>query len=294
MKIGWIGTGIMGCSMCGHLLEAGHELTVYNRTVEKTAPLTAKGAVSAANPAEVTADKEVVFSIVGYPQDVEVIYFGENGILSAATPGLVVVDMTTSRPDLAIRIAEAAKDKEVMALNAPVSGGDVGAREARLAFMVGGEAVALDKVRPLFERMGKTISLMGPAGSGQHTKMVNQIAIAGTMIGTVEALLYARRAKLDLHAVIDVIGSGAAASWTLNNLGSRIAADDFDPGFMITHFMKDMGIALAEAKQMNLALPGLALVETFYRAAVGRGLDRNGTQALFKVLDDLNVKTPAT
>ena len=290
MKIGWIGTGIMGSSMCSHLIDAGHELAVYNRSVEKTAPLTAKGAFLAANPAEASRGREVVFSIVGYPSDVEEIYFGENGILSAADSGTVVVDMTTSSPDLAIRIAEAAKEKGVLALDAPVSGGDVGAREARLAIMVGGEAEAFDKVKSLFDVMGKTIALLGPAGSGQHTKMANQIAIAGTMIGTVEALLYARRAGLDLNALIDVIGSGAAGSWTINNLGRRIAGDDFDPGFMIMHYMKDMGIALAEAKRMNLALPGLALVESFYRAAVGRGMERNGTQALFKVLDSLNAK----
>ncbi|MCP4999213.1 MAG: NAD(P)-dependent oxidoreductase, partial [Hyphomicrobiales bacterium] len=207
-----IGTGIMGGSMCGHLIDAGHELSVYNRTVEKTAPLTAKGATLAANPAEAAAGKEVVFTIVGYPQDVEVTYFGENGIFSAAASGLVVVDMTTSSPDLAIRIAGKAKEKGLMALDAPVSGGDVGAREARLAVMVGGEAEAFDKVKPLFDIMGKNIALIGPAGSGQHTKMANQIAIAGTMIGTVEALLYARHAELDLDAVIDIIGTGAAAS----------------------------------------------------------------------------------
>ena len=291
MKIGWIGTGIMGSSMCSHLIDAGYESAVYNRSVKKTDPLTAKGAVLTANPAEAARGRDVVFSIVGYPSDVEEIYFGEKGILAAVDPGTIVVDMTTSSPDLAIRIAGAAKEKGVLALDAPVSGGDVGAREARLAIMVGGEAEAFDRVKPLFDVMGKTIALLGPAGSGQHTKMANQIAIAGTMIGTVEALLYARRAGLDLNALIDVIGSGAAGSWTINNLGRRIAGDDFNPGFMIMHYMKDMGIALAEAKRMNLALPGLALVETFYRAAVGRGMERNGTQALFNVLDSLNAQS---
>jgi 3-hydroxyisobutyrate dehydrogenase len=290
MKIAWIGTGIMGSSMCGHLIDAGHELTVYNRTVEKTAALTAKGAVLASSPAETAREKDVVFSIVGYPSDVEEIYFGDNGILSTAANGSVLVDMTTSSPGLAIRIAEAAKKKGALALDAPVSGGDIGAREARLAIMAGGEAEAFDRVMPLFTIMGKTIALLGPAGSGQHTKMANQIAIAGNMIGTVESLLYARRAGLDLNALIDVIGSGAAGSWTINNLGRRIAAGDYEPGFMIMHYMKDMGIALDEARRMNLALPGLALVESFYRAAVGRGMDRAGTQALFKVLDDLNAQ----
>jgi 3-hydroxyisobutyrate dehydrogenase len=291
MKIGWIGTGIMGSSMCGHLIDAGHELTVYNRTVEKTASSTAKGAALGLNPAETARDKDVVFSIVGYPSDVEEIYFGDNGILSTAAKGSVLVDMTTSSPPLALRIAEEAKKNGATALDAPVSGGDVGAREARLAIMAGGEAEAFDRVMPLFSIMGKTIALLGPAGSGQHTKMANQIAIAGNMIGTVESLLYARRAGLDLNALIDVIGSGAAGSWTINNLGRRIAAGDFEPGFMIMHYMKDMGIALDEARRMNLALPGLALVESFYRAAVGRGMNRAGTQALFKVLDDLNAQS---
>jgi 3-hydroxyisobutyrate dehydrogenase len=263
MKIAWIGTGIMGSSMCGHLIDAGHELTVYNRTVEKTAASTAKGAALASSPAETARDMDVVFSIVGYPSDVEEIYFGDNGILSTTANGSVLVDMTTSSPGLALRIAEAAKKKGAMALDAPVSGGDVGAREARLAIMAGGEAEAFDRVMPLFTIMGKTIALLGPAGSGQHTKMANQIAIAGNMIGTVESLLYARRAGLDLNALIDVIGSGAAGSWTINNLGRRIAAGDFEPGFMIMHYMKDMGIALDEARRMNLALPGLALVESF-------------------------------
>ena len=288
MKIGWIGTGIMGASMCSHLIDAGHELTVYNRSVEKTSALTAKGAVLAENPAQTARGMDVVFSIVGYPSDVEEVYFGDDGILSAADPGSIVVDMTTSSPDLAIRISRAAEEHRLSALDAPVSGGDVGAREARLAIMAGGDAKAFEKVKPLFEVMGKTIALMGPAGSGQHTKMANQIAITGTMIGMVEALLYTRRAGLDLDALIDVIGSGAAGSWSLNNLGRRIAAGNFEPGFMIMHFMKDMGIALDEAKRMNLGLPGLALVESFYRAAMGRGMERKGTQALFEVLDNLN------
>jgi len=288
MKIGWIGTGIMGASMCSHLIDAAHELTVYNRSVEKTSALTAKGAALAENPAQAARGMDVVFSIVGYPSDVEEVYFGDNGILSAANPGSIVVDMTTSSPDLAIRISKAAGEHHLSALDAPVSGGDVGAREARLAIMAGGDAKAFEKVKPLFDVMGKTIALMGPAGSGQHTKMANQIAITGTMIGMVESLLYTRRAGLDLDALIDVIGSGAAGSWSLNNLGRRIAAGNFEPGFMIMHFMKDMGIALEESKRMNLSLPGLALVESFYRAAMGRGMGRKGTQALYEVLDNLN------
>lgn len=288
MKIGWIGTGIMGSPMCGHLMDAGHEAVVYNRTKAKTADLEKKGAAVAVSPGEAARGRDVVFTIVGYPADVEEVYFGEQGILEAVTPGTILVDMTTSSPDLAIRIAEAAQKKGVMSLDAPVSGGDVGAREARLAIMAGGEQDAFDKVKPMFDAMGKTIALLGPSGSGQHTKMANQIAIAGTMIGTVEALLYARRAGLDLNALIDVIGTGAAGSWTLNNLGRRIAKGDMDPGFMVMHYIKDMGIALAESKRMKLSLPGLALVESFYHAAMGRGLERAGTQSLFLVLDELN------
>jgi len=288
MKIGWIGTGIMGSPMCGHLMDAGHEAVVYNRTKSKTADLEKKGAAVAVSPGEAARGRDVVFTIVGYPADVEEVYFGEQGILEVVTPGTILVDMTTSSPDLAIRIAEAAEKKGVMSLDAPVSGGDVGAREARLAIMAGGEQDAFDKVKPMFDAMGKTIALLGPSGSGQHTKMANQIAIAGTMIGTVEALLYARRAGLDLNALIDVIGTGAAGSWTLNNLGRRIAKGDMDPGFMVMHYIKDMGIALAESKRMKLSLPGLALVESFYHAAMGRGLERAGTQSLFLVLDELN------
>lgn len=278
----------MGAPMCGHVMDAGHEATVFNRTESKTHFLLEKGAVAAGSPAEATEGRDVIFTIVGYPADVEEVYFGEKGILSTVKSGAVLVDMTTSSPDLAVRIAQAAEAKGASALDAPVSGGDVGAREARLAIMVGGEEAAFQKVKSLFDAMGTNVALMGPAGSGQHTKMANQIAIAGTMIGTVEALLYARRAGLALDALIDVIGSGAAGSWTLNNLGRRVAKGDFDPGFMVMHYLKDMGIALEESKRMNIALPGLALVESFYRAAAGRGWEKNGTQVLFRILDELN------
>lgn len=291
MKIAWIGTGIMGAPMCGHLMDAGHEAVVYNRTASKTDGLASRGARVAATPADAADGADMVFSIVGYPSDVEAIYLGDDGILSVTKPGMILVDMTTSSPDLAIRIAEAAAAKGASALDAPVSGGDVGAREARLAIMCGGGREAFEKVKPLFEVMGKNIALMGPAGSGQHTKMSNQIAIAGTMIGTVEALLYARRAGLDLNGLIDVIGAGAAGSWTINNLGRRIANGDMEPGFMIMHYIKDMGIALAGARRMKLSLPGLALVESFYQAAMGRDMERKGTQALYELLDDLNVGT---
>jgi len=287
-RIGWIGTGVMGRSMCGHLIESGCSVRVYNRSRDKTASLAERGAVVCDTPAEAAKGCDVVFTIVGFPRDVEEVYFGINGVLAAADPGAVVVDMTTSEPSLAVRIHEAASKRGLGALDAPVSGGDVGAREATLAIMVGGEEQAFERVRPLFERMGKNVRRMGGPGSGQHTKMSNQILIAGTMIGVVESLLYARRAGLALDPVIDVIGSGAAGSWSINNLGRRIAKGDFNPGFFIKHFIKDMGIALAEARAMRLALPGLALVQQFYLAAQAEGLEDLGTQGLYKVLERMS------
>lgn len=287
-RIGWIGTGVMGRSMCGHLLQAGHALHVYNRSAAKVAPLVAEGAVACASPAEVAAASEVVFTIVGFPRDVEEVILGPQGVLTGAASGTVIVDMTTSEPSLARRIHEQASAKGVKALDAPVSGGDLGAREATLAIMVGGEPEVFEAVRPLFEIMGKNVRRMGGPGAGQHTKMSNQIAIAGTMAGVVESLLYAQRAGLGLDAVIDVIGSGAAGSWSMNNLGRRMAKGDFNPGFYIKHFVKDMGIALAEARAMNLSLPGLALVQQFYVAAMAMGLEDLGTQGLYKVLAHMN------
>ena len=226
--------------------------------------------------------------MVGFPSEVEQVYFGDDGLLAGARAGSLVIDMSTSDPSLALRIAEAARGLSVSALDAPVSGGDVGAREARLAIMAGGEKQAFDRALPLFQKLGETIALMGGPGAGQHTKMANQIAIAGTMIGTLESLLYAKTAGLGMDAVIDIIGKGAAASWSLNNLGRRVAKGDFAPGFYIKHFVKDMGIALREARRMKLSLPGLALVDQFYVAAQAQGLENLGTQGLFKVLSAMN------
>ena len=288
MRIGWIGTGVMGNSMCGHLIKAGHTAHIFNRTRSKTDELAAMGAVVCDTPAEVARNSDIIFTIVGFPKDVEEVYIGENGILSSAVPGSIVVDMTTSEPSLAKTIHEAAAAKGIAALDAPVSGGDIGAQNGTLAIMVGGEQETYSTVLPLFECMGQNIRLMGASGAGQHTKMSNQILIAGTMIGTVESLLYAHKAGLDLDAIIDVIGSGAAGSWSINNLGRRIAKDDYDPGFFIKHFVKDMGIALAEARAMNLSLPGLALAQQFYIAAQAQGLENMGTQGLYKVLAALN------
>lgn len=287
-RIGWIGTGVMGLSMCGHLMEADHRLTVFNRTKEKASALLDRGAAWAETPKAVAQASDIVFTMVGFPDDVREVVFGESGVLAGAKSGNTLVDMTTSSPDLACQIHEACSGKGLNALDAPVSGGDIGAREATLAIMVGGEQKVFDAVLPLFKVMGKTISLMGAAGSGQHTKMTNQILIAGTMIGVVESLLYSSRAGMDAHQVIDVIGSGAASSWSINNLGRRIADGDFGPGFYIKHFVKDMGIALEEARRMRLSLPGLALVHQFYVAAMAMGLENLGTQGLYQVLEAMN------
>jgi len=288
LSIGWIGTGVMGCAMCGHLMDAGHRLFVHNRTRAKAEDLLAHGAQWCDTPGAVARQSEVVFSIVGYPKDVETVILAPDGVLAGAAPGTVMVDMTTSSPQLAAKIFEQANAKGVAALDAPVSGGDMGAREATLAIMVGGDPAVFNRILPLFQSLGRHIAHMGAPGTGQHTKMCNQILIAGTMIGVVESLLYARRAGMSMEAVIDVIGRGAASSWAINHLGPKIARADFAPGFFIKHFVKDMGIALEEAGRLNLSLPGLALVHQFYIAAKGQGAENLGTQALFQILDGLN------
>ncbi|GAK61214.1 NAD binding domain of 6-phosphogluconate dehydrogenase [Candidatus Vecturithrix granuli] len=288
MKLGWIGTGVMGTSMAGHLQAAGHEVYVFNRTRQKAERLLAQGAVWCATPAKVAQNAEVVFTIVGFPADVEEVYLGAQGILSVKGACRIVVDMTTSEPGLARKIAQAAAEKGIASLDAPVSGGDVGAKNGTLAIMVGGEKSAFDEVRPLFQCMGKNIALMGEAGSGQHTKMCNQILIAGNMIGVCESLLYAEKVGLDQQAVIDIIGQGAASSWSINNLGPRVVKGNYDPGFFVEHFIKDMGIALKEAAAVKLSLPGLALVHQLYIALQAQGHGRSGTQALMLALKTLN------
>lgn len=286
--IGWVGIGVMGRSMCGHLLAAGHTVRVHTRTKASAERVLAAGAVWCERPGDVAQGVECVFTIVGYPADVRAVYLGPGGLVEQAAPGTVLVDMTTSEPALAAEIHAAAAGRGVSVLDAPVSGGDLGARDASLAIMVGGDEAAFERVRALFDIMGKNVRLMGGPGAGQHTKMSNQILIAGTMIGVVESLLYAERSGLGMDAVIDVIGSGAAASWSINNLGRRIAKNDFDPGFFIKHFVKDMGIALAEARRMRIALPGLALVEQLYVAATAQGLENMGTQGLYLALKSVN------
>jgi len=287
-RVGWIGTGVMGASMLGHLVDAGHPATLFTRTRQRAEPLLAKGARWADSPAAVARASDVVFSIVGYPADVRQVILGEDGVLAGAARGSAIVDMTTSEPSLAEEIARAAAARGVLALDAPVSGGDVGARNATLSIMVGGEAEAFERVRPLFERMGKTIVRQGGPGAGQHTKMVNQTLIATGIIGVCEALLYAYRAGLDLETVLQSVSGGAAGSWSLSNYGPRMLKGDFAPGFYVEHFVKDMGIALAEARRMKLSLPGLALAHQLYVALEAQGGARRGTQALLLALARLS------
>lgn len=281
-RIGFIGLGVMGTSMAVHLMAAGHSLTVFNRTREKAEGLIKRGAQWADTPGAVAAASDILISMVGYPHDVEKIYFGEGGILSAMKAGGYVVDMTTSSPKLARRLYEAAKEREIASLDAPVSGGDIGARNASLVVMVGGDRGAFDAVKPIFELLGRTIRYFGPAGSGQYAKMANQIAIASNMMGVCEAVAYAKRAGLDPAEVVETISGGAAGSWSLSNLAPRMLRGDYAPGFFIKHFIKDMGIALASAEEMHLDLPGLKLAKRLYDELSARGMEDSGTQALIR------------
>ena len=287
-RVGWIGTGVMGRWMCHHLMAKGYSATVYTRSRDKAKPLLDAGAAWADSPKAAAERSDVVFAIVGFPADVREVFLGPQGALSGSKAGNVLVDMTTSEPSLAREIHTAAKAKEVGSVDAPVSGGDVGAKEARLSIMVGGDSDVVEAVRPLLECMGKTIVHQGPAGAGQHTKMVNQVLIATGMIGVCEALLYGYKAGLDLKTVLQSVGGGAAASWSLNNLGPRIMDRNFEPGFFVEHFIKDMGIALDEAKRMNLSLPGLALANQLYLAVQAQGYGKKGTHALMLALEHLS------
>jgi 3-hydroxyisobutyrate dehydrogenase len=286
--IGWIGLGVMGASMCGHILDAGYSVTAHTRTRATAEGLISRGAVWADTPADVASSADVTFAIVGFPADVREVFLGGRGALAGAAEGSVLIDMTTSEPRLAAEIADAAAAKGVAALDAPVSGGDAGARNATLSIMVGGDAATLERVRPLLEILGRTIVHQGPAGAGQHAKLVNQILIASTMVGVCEALLYAYRAGLDLETVLASVASGAAGSWSLSNYSPRMLAGDFEPGFTVDHFVKDMGIALSEARRMRLSVPGLALAEQLYVALSGQGYGRKGTQALVLALARLS------
>jgi 3-hydroxyisobutyrate dehydrogenase len=287
-RVGWIGLGVMGSSMCGHLIDKGFSTTVFTRSKAKADSLISKGATWAESPADVARNSDVIFTIVGFPTDVREVMLGAEGALLGAAAGAVLVDMTTSEPSLAVEIYEAAKAKGVHSVDAPVSGGDVGAKEARLSIMIGGDKEIVTALQPCWEAMGKTIVHQGAAGAGQHTKMVNQTLIATGMIGVCEALLYGHRAGLDLETVMQSVASGAAGSWSLSNLGPRIIANNFDPGFFVEHFIKDMGIALTEANRMGLSLPGLALGKQLYEAVQAQGYGRNGTHALQLALASLS------
>jgi len=287
-RVGWIGTGVMGSSMCGHLLRRGYQVTVTTRSPARADALLADGATWAGTPAGVAAASDIVFSMVGFPEDVREVVLGPQGALSSARPGAVLVDMSTSDPSLAVEIAEAAASKGLHALDAPVSGGDVGARNASLSIMVGGAAEVFEAVYPCFEAMGSTIVHQGGHGAGQHTKMVNQILVATTMVAMSEGLLYAWRVGLDLEQVLASVSSGAAGSWALSNLAPRVLAGNFAPGFLVDHLVKDLGIALAEARRSRLALPGLALAEQLYIALQAQDRGRDGTQALVHALASLS------
>jgi 3-hydroxyisobutyrate dehydrogenase len=281
--IGFIGLGVMGRSMARHLRHAGHELIVYNRTRSRADEILELGAQWADSPRDVARAADVVITMVGYPRDVEEVYFGDDGLIANARPAALLIDMTTSTPRLAQRITQAAAARGSSALDAPVSGGDIGAREARLTIMVGGEAEAFRRALPIFQVMGKTISLMGSAGAGQHTKMCNQIAIAAGMLGVCEALAYAQRAGLDQNAMIETISTGAAASWSLSNYGPRIIKGDFAPGFYVKHFIKDMEIALQSAREMELDAPGLEMALSMYERLAESGGAELGTHALYQL-----------
>ncbi|NOU92093.1 NAD-binding protein [Paenibacillus sp. LMG 31456] len=283
--IGLVGTGVMGKSMAGHFIKAGFEVHVYNRTKAKAEELLEQGAKWQDSPGQLAQHCNVIITMVGFPSDVEEVYLGEQGILRNAKPNSYLIDMTTSSPALAVKIYEAALEQKMISLDAPVSGGDVGAKEARLSIMVGGAKEAFDAVLPLFEIIGKNIVYQGQAGAGQHTKMCNQIAIASNMIGVCEALVYAKKAGLDPSTVLKSIESGAAGSWSLSNLAPRIIAENFDPGFYVKHFIKDMGIALQAAEEMKLDMPGLSLAKSLYEQLAAIGEENSGTQALYKIID---------
>lgn len=283
--VGFIGTGVMGKSMAGHLIRAGYPVVVYNRTVSKTEELVGLGAVRRDTVAGLAAKCNVIITMVGFPADVEEVYLGEGGLIGSARPGTYLIDMTTSTPALAQRIHREARKKGLRALDAPVSGGDVGAREARLAVMAGGDREDFEEVLPILELMGKNIVLQGKAGAGQHTKMCNQIAIASGMIGVCEAMVYAKKAGLDPLAVLKSIETGAAGSWSLSNLAPRMLAGNFEPGFYVKHLIKDMDIALQSAGEMGLEAPGLELAMSLYRKLAQEGEENSGTQALYKLFD---------
>jgi len=285
LRVGWIGTGVMGAPMAGHLLAAGHPVVCYNRTKEKAKKLLDAGATWADTPADVAKNSDVIFIIVGFPSDVRETFLGKNGVVPVLKSGQTIIDMTTSPPSLAKEIAAAASVKGCVSLDAPVSGGQAGAEGARLTIMVGGDKAAYESISPLFQKMGKLITHLGGPGSGQHCKLVNQILIAGHMLALAESLTYAKNCGINPNTALEAVSAGAAGSWALSNLGPRILKDDYAAGFFVDHFVKDLGIALSEAKEMKLSLPMVALAEQLYIALQAQGHGRLGTQAITKVYE---------
>jgi 3-hydroxyisobutyrate dehydrogenase len=285
-KVAFIGTGVMGASMAGHLMDAGCSLTIYNRTRAKAEALLARGATWAETPGLAAAGADVVITMVGYPADVEEVYLAEGGVVASAREGAYLLDMTTSSPALAQRVAKAAATRGLHALDAPVSGGDVGAKNATLTIMVGGDEESFSAVEPLLRVLGKTVTLHGEPGSGQHCKMANQIAIAASMLGLAECLAYAEGAGLDKQRVIDTLSGGSAQTWSLSNYGPRILREDFAPGFYVKHFVKDLRIAINEAEYMRRPMPGLDLAKRLYELLAGAGGSELGTQAIWLLYAD--------
>lgn len=288
VSIGWIGTGIMGAPMAMHLVDAGYKVAVYSRTKSKSEKLIDRGCDWYDTPAGIAENCNIIFTIVGYPRDVEEVYFGDDGVMQTLQKDGVVIDMTTTLPGLAVKISEAARENGAWAVDAPVSGGEIGAINGALSVMIGGDAEVVEAVMPIMEKFSKKMVYQGKAGSGQHTKMCNQITIAGTIIGVCESLIYGHKAGLDLETVLNSIGGGAAACWTLDVLAPKIVHGDFEPGFMVEHFIKDLGIALEEAEQMKLSLPGLALAKQLYLSVMAMGMGTKGTQALYNALEKMS------
>lgn len=282
-KIGFIGTGVMGASIVKHLLSAGYEVNVYNRTKSKTNELIELGAVWKDTPKEIAKASELIFTMVGFPEDVEEVYYSDNGIFNGVQSGSILIDLTTSKPSLAEQIYETAKEMDVATLDAPVSGGDSGAKNGTVTTMVGGDEDAFEAVKPVFNTFSGTLELQGPAGSGQHTKMANQIMIAGTMTGLTELLVYAKAAGLNLEKVLKTVGGGSAANWSLQNYGPRILKEDYSAGFFVKHFIKDLGIALDEADKLGLDLPSTKNAKKLYDQLKEAGNGDDGTQALIKL-----------
>ncbi|OJF96496.1 NAD(P)-dependent oxidoreductase [Alkalibacterium sp. 20] len=282
-KIGFIGTGVMGKSIIGHLLDNNYTVNIYNRTKSKAETLISGGAIWRDSPSEVAEESDVIITMVGYPSDVEEVYYGELGIFKADISDKVLIDLTTSTPSMAKKISQTASEHNARALDAPVSGGDLGAKNGTLTVMVGGEQEAYESMKSLLELFSSSLMLHGPAGSGQHTKMANQIMVAGTMTGLVEMLVYAEKAGLNLEKVIKTVGGGAAGNWSLENYAPRILKKDYSPGFFVKHFIKDLNIALEESGKMQLNLPATKLAKNLYDQLSQDGYDESGTQSLIKL-----------